>query len=102
MSNALDKPRTIDPQDAALLAELDEVFFHFRDTMKPKAIAKTRKRLEALADRLEIWEGCRLPMNVTPLRPRMSEREQAVASEAQRKERAARAAAIRALIGRAF
>lgn len=100
MSTLLDRPATIDPQDAATLAALDEVFFQIRDTMKPKAAAKAKARLEAYADRLETWQGCRLPANVTPLR--FSRSEQARATEAQRQERARHAAAIRALIGRAF
>ena len=102
MSTLTDRPATIDPQDAATLAALDEVFFQLRDTMKPKTAAKAKARLEAYAIRLETWEGCRLPPNVTPLRGFQSRREQARASEAQRQERLERAAAVRALIGRAF
>ena len=102
MSTLLDKPVTLDPQDAATLTALDAVFGTIRDTMKPKARARAKARLEAYADRLETWQGCRLPANVTPLRGFQSHREMARASEAQRQERAQHASAIRALIGRAF
>lgn len=98
MSALLDKPDVIDPQDAAILSVIGTM----RDHMKPKAAAKAKANLEAYAARLETWEGCRLPANVTPLRWHGSRREQALATEAQRQERARHAAAIRALIGRAF
>lgn len=102
MSTLIDRPAAIDPQDTATLAALDEVFFQLRNHMKPKAVAKARAHLEAYAARLETWEGCRLPANVTPLRGFHSCREQARATEAQRQERMDRAVALRALIGRAF
>lgn len=102
MSTLLDKPAIIDPQDAATLAAFDEVIHTLRGHMKPKTRDKAKASLEAYADRLETWKGCRLPANVTPLWDRRSPREMALASEAQRQERAQHAAAIRALIGRAF
>lgn len=101
MSNVLDRPRAADIQTTASEAALDEVLCALVSSMKPKAARKARRALEDYAERLETWQGCRLPANVTPLRgPRGVE--QARASEAQRRERAEEAAAIRALIGRAF
>lgn len=101
MSNVLDRVATSADQTALMHEALDEVLFHMRSNMKPKAAARARAKLEAFADHLETWQGCRLPANVTPLRgPRGVE--QARASEAQRRERAERAAIIRHLIGRAF
>lgn len=102
MSTLLNKPATIDPQDEATAAALDEVFFRLREHMKPKGVAKAKAELEAYADQLETWQGCRLPPNVTPLRGPRSRMDQARASEAQRQERIQRAAALRAMIGRAF
>ena len=102
MSTLTDRPAIIDPQDEATEAALNEVFFRLRDNMKPKGVAKARAALEAYVVKLETWEGCRLPANVTPLRGFQSRREQARASEAQRTERLVRAAALRAVIGRAF
>lgn len=102
MSTLTDRPAIIDPQDEATEAALNEVFFRLRDNMKPKGVAKAKAALEAYAVKLETWEGCRLPPNVERLRPRQGNFEKALASAAQRQERAAQAAAIRALIGRAF
>jgi len=101
MSNVLDRALPSALQAEAASEALDEVLHHLTDNMKPKAKQRARAKLEAFADSLETWEGCRLPANVTPLRgPRGVE--QARASEAQRLERAMKAEAIRVLIGRAF
>lgn len=101
MSDLKDRVRESAPQDSVAMEALEEVFFRLRDNMKPKAIVKARRELEDFCARLETFEGCRLPTNVTRLRgPRGYE--QARASEAQRQERAERAAMIRTLIGRAF
>lgn len=102
MSNVLDRAAHAADQAAIADEALDEVFSFLRANMKPKAAARARAKLEAFAVRLETWQGCRLPSNVTPLWPRRSATEQARASEAQRLERALKAEAIRQLIGRAF
>ena len=101
MSNVLDRAPLAVDQTTLSEEALDDFLDVLTGHMKPKAARKAREELEAFADRLETWQGCRLPANVTPLRgPRGVE--QARATEAQRRERAERAAAIRALIGRAF
>lgn len=102
MSNVLDRTPQADDQAAIADEALDEVFSFLRANMKPKAAARARAKLEAFADRLETWQGCRLPSNVTPLWPRRDGSDQARASEVQRLERALKAEAIRKLIGRAF
>lgn len=100
MSTLTDKTRTPDPQAVAQLEAMETALHVIRGTMKPKAQARARDVLEAYATRLETIEGCRFPANVTPLR--WSRREMALATEAQRRERAEQAAALRAVIGRAF
>jgi len=102
MSNVIDGTPQTDDQAAIADEALDEVFSFLRANMKPKAAARARAKLEAFAVRLETWQGCRLPANVTPLRGHHGSIEQARASEAQRRERALKAEAIRHLIGRAF
>lgn len=101
MSNTLDRARDAQHQDSIATEALDAVLHHLTANMKPKAKDRARSKLEAFADRLETWQGCRLPANVTPLRG-LRGVEQARASETQRRERALKAEAIRILIGRAF
>ena len=101
--NDISTPAPAPPDmQAGLTGEaLDEVLCNLTDNMKPKARRRARARLEAYADRLETWQGRRLPANVTPIRgPRGDERDRAI--ESRRHEAAVKAAAIRHLIGRAF
>lgn len=101
MSDLKDRAREAFPQDSVAMEALDEVFYRLRDNMKPKAVKKALQTLERYCDDLETFEGCRLPLNVTPIRGPRGDA-QARASELQRAQRAERAAIIRALIGRAF
>ena len=94
-------PAPRDLQARLTVEALESVLHHLTDNMKPKAKRRARAKLEAFADRLETWQGRRLPANVTAIRGlRGVERDRA--SEAQRRERALKAEAIRLLIGRAF
>lgn len=80
---------------------VETVLLTFCGHMKPKARKAAIAKLTDFAERLETWQGCRLPANVTPIRGPRLPAEQARASEAQRRERAELAAAIRHLIGSA-
>ena len=102
MSTSTDRPTAFASQHE-VPEPVSVVLNRLLDHMKPKARQAARASLEAYVARLETWEGCRLPENVSFLRHwQGSKREQALASAAHRQERAEQAAAIRALIGRAF
>lgn len=89
-------PASRDLQARLTVEALDEVLYQLTNHMRPKAKGRARAKLEAYADRLETWQGRRLPANVTPLRARLGEQEEG------RRLRALKAEAIRVLIGRAF
>lgn len=101
MSIVLDRNPVASAQSPVMSEAVAEVLLTFSGHMKPKARKAAITELNAFADRLETWQGCRLPANVTPIRGPRLPAEQARASEAQRRERAELAAAIRHLIGRA-
>lgn len=101
MSNVLDRNPVAAAQSPVMGEAVAEVLLTLRQHMKPKARKAARADLEAFAERLETWQGCRLPANVTPIRGPRLPAEHARASEAQRRERAELAAAIRHLIGSA-
>lgn len=96
MSNVLDRNRVETPQPEALTEAAAHAIFTLREHMKPKARAKARARLEAFADRLERDPLTGLPNNVRILRAPPA----TLAEEAA--ERAAKARALRFLIGECF
>lgn len=96
MSNVLDRKPANAPQPAALVDAAEGIIDTLLAHMKPKAAARAKADLTAFVARLERDPATGLPHNVRRIR------DHGYAGAVDAQERAARAAAMRFLIGECF